>query len=159
MKRIALAAIAALTVGVGAAAFAQKPQTPEEQAKRAVEYRQSLFHVIGAAGGPVGGMLRGRVPYDAKAVTLAATRLEVVAGMIPELTATDTSKLVTNTEAKPEIWANKADFDAKAAALVKAAGALKTISAAGDDAATKKAMGEMMGACKSCHDKYKKDDH
>ncbi len=158
MKRLIATMVGGVAaLGLVGAAFAQGAPTPEQQAKRAAENRHAFFHTLGYSFGPVGGMLRKQVPFNAAAAGLAATRVEVLAGMIKDVTAADTSKIVTDSEAKANIWTERADFDAKADALVKAAGVLKTAAAAGDEAATTKAMQGVGGACKSCHDKFRQE--
>lgn len=158
MKMFRLGLCAVALAAAAATAVAQNAPSPADAAKAAAHSRHALFETLGTAMGPVGGMLRGRVAYDAKAAGLAGARLEVLGGMIGEVTKLDTSKVVTTTEAKPNIWTERADFDAKAAAMVKAAGNLKTVAASGDEAAVKKAMGEVGASCKSCHDKFRKED-
>ena len=56
--------------------------------------------------------------------------------------------------AKPEIWTNKADFTAKADALVTATKALAAATAAEDKDAFASALASVGGACKGCHDSY-----
>jgi cytochrome c556 len=149
-----LALVAASLLVAGAAAAQGKPPTAKEAADKAAHARHALFETMGVAMGPVGGMLRGGA-FDAAAAGRAGLRLEVLGGMIKEVTALDTSKLVTKSEAKPNIWTDRADFDAKADAMVAAAVALKTAAATGDKAATTAAMQKVGGSCKACHDKYR----
>mgnify|MGYP003527198681 CR=1 FL=1 len=67
MKRLLSFGIAAALATVSVATLAQDaaPPSPEQQAKSAVEARQGLFKVMGTQMGPIGGMLRNRVPFDA----------------------------------------------------------------------------------------------
>lgn len=157
MKPLRLAALAAVSLSVAVGALAQTPPTPEEAAKRSAHARHAMFETLGTAFGPVGGMLRGR-PYDAQAAGLAALRVEVIGGMIKQVTALDTSKFVKDTEARPIIWTERADFEKKADDMVKAAQALKAAAAGTDTAAATKAMQGLGGACKACHDKYRDED-
>jgi cytochrome c556 len=41
------------------------PPTPEQQAEQAVLTRQGLLKVVGFYMGPLGGMLKNKVPFDA----------------------------------------------------------------------------------------------
>ena len=59
------------------------------------------------------------------------------------------------TEAKAEIWTDKAGFDAASAEYVKAFTAVK---AAGDEASFKAAFPALGGSCKGCHEKYRQAD-
>lgn len=67
------------------------PPSPEAQAKSAVENRQAAFKLISHQFGPVSALLRGQAaPFDAPAVALNAERIQVLAGMLPELFERDT---------------------------------------------------------------------
>src|SRR5262245_65748415 len=120
---IKLGAAALISLAPIAVTMAQDagPASPEEQAQQAVDLRQSLFRLIGWNFGPVGGMLKNKVPFDAAVAAKNAARLEVLAPMIPEVFANDTHKFQLKTKAREGIWTNKADFQAKADDLSKAA--------------------------------------
>jgi cytochrome c556 len=60
-----------------------------------------------------------------------------------------------DTKAKPEIWTNRADFDAKMDKMVSEAQKLPAVVRAGDMAAFKKQVGDTGAACKACHDEYR----
>lgn len=57
--------------------------------------------------------------------------------------------------AKPEIWANKADFDAKARDLGEAAHAVTVAGQAGDLKAYAAAAQRLNTACSACHMAYR----
>jgi cytochrome c556 len=64
------------------------------------------------------------------------------------------------TAAKAEIWTNRRDFDAKAAAFAKASLALSNAAARSSDPAVLGPLaGQVGGACKGCHTTYKLSDH
>jgi cytochrome c556 len=144
-------AVSALAVSQGAG-----PPSPEAQAKSAIETRQGLFKVMSSQFGPVGGMLRNTVPFDAAVVERNSARIAVLAGMIPDLFANDTRTFTaTKTAALDGIWNSQADFKGKADALAKAANDLNAAAKTGDKAATLKAAGAVGQACGSCHDNYR----
>src|SRR3984893_8198725 len=90
------------------------PPTPEQQQEQAILTRQGLLKVMGFYMGPLGGMLKNKVPFDAQ-----------LGGMIPDVFTFDTRKATNvKTKAQDGIWTNQADFKAKADDLVKAATAL-----------------------------------
>ncbi|HEX7558248.1 MAG TPA: cytochrome c, partial [Usitatibacter sp.] len=60
-----------------------------------------------------------------------------------------------DTKAKPEIWTNRADFDAKMDKMAGEAQKLPAAVRAGDMAAFKKQVGDVGSACKACHDEYR----
>ena len=59
------------------------------------------------------------------------------------------------TDAKAEIWTNRADFDAKAEALAAAATRLQELARADDAAGFAAQWTEVRAACQTCHDAYK----
>lgn len=59
------------------------------------------------------------------------------------------------TDAKPEIWTQRADFEKKHAALVDGVAKLNATALTGDIATIKAALPAVGGACKGCHDVYK----
>ncbi|GAB4565938.1 MAG: cytochrome c [Rhizobacter sp.] len=150
MKRLflAIAAFACLGTALPAAAQFAKPED-------AVKYRKAAFTVMGAHFGRVAAMANGRVPFDAKA---AASNAEIATMMskLPYAGFVDGSDK-GDTKAKPEIWSERAKFDASATKMqdemVKFNAAAKT----GDLAAIKTAVGAVGQACKGCHDTYRKE--
>ncbi len=156
MSRISLMVLATLgSATVLSVAVAQRgPQTPQEQAEQSTKTRQGLFDVQGFAFGPVAAMLKD-APFDAAVAQKAAARLQVTAGLIPDVFQFDTRKFPVTTKAKETIWSDKAGFDKKATDLQTAAAGLAAAAAQGDKAATLKAAGAVGGACKSCHENYK----
>lgn len=160
MKRlmtIGLAAALTVTSFASIAAEPAAPPSPEQQAKSAIETRQGLFKLISYNFGPVGGMMRNRVPFDAAVVAKNSARIEVLAGMITELYTNDTRKFhpTVKTGALDAVWTGQADFKAKADELVKASAALTAAAKGGDEKATLAAAGAVGKACGSCHDSYR----
>ena len=132
------------------------PPTPEQQAEQAVLTRQGLLKVMGMYMAPLGGMLKNKVPFDAAVAGKSATHIAQLGSMIPDVFAADTrNKTSAKTKAQDGIWTNKADFDAKADDLVKAATALVDASKSGEKGATLKAAGAVGKACGACHDNYR----
>ena len=62
------------------------------------------------------------------------------------------------TRAKPEVWANKAEFDQIYAKYLPQAEKLKAVADTGDLAATKAQLEEMNKVCTECHDKFRYDE-
>ncbi len=141
-------ALIALLMGVANSAAAQV--NPED----AIHYRQSQFSVILWNWMPLNGMVRGRIPFDAKEF---AKRAERVASVAPQLlegfpAGSDSG---AETSAKKDIWADFADFTAKMKTFEQASAKLATTARAGDEAAIKAQFAVVGDACKACHDKYK----
>jgi cytochrome c556 len=141
-----LAATAAFSLPA-AAQFAK----PED----AIKYRKAAMTVMATHFGRVAAMANGKAPFDAKLavdnadIALTMSRLPF-AGFVE---GTDKGE----TRAKPEIWAERAKFDAGATKMqeemVKFSAAAKT----GNLDTMKAAAGAVGQACKGCHDNYRKE--
>ena len=155
MKRIITSAVVA---GLFASAFAfAKPAANEKHANWATKVRKANFTLLGHNMGPLGGMLKGRAPFNAEVVKENATNINTLASMIASTSKVDTSKFDVETEAKNDIWANQEDYAKKIDALIAASKAVSEIALTGSESEVKKAMGKMGKTCGSCHDDYKKD--
>ena len=147
----AFAATSAVTAQEGGG-----PPTPEQQAEQAVLTRQGLLKVMGFYMGPLGGMLKNKVPFDAAKAGENGAHIAQLGGMIPDVFVFDTRKVTTvKTKAQDGIWTNSADFKGKADDLVKAANALVDASKSGDKGTTLKAAAAVGKACGACHDNFR----
>lgn len=147
----AAAAMAAILAGCvrhprpgSAGAAAQSPQ-------QLVAARQAAFHLSGAAMGQMRAAIeRGDDPksqaYAARGVARWARTLPT---MFPPATAA-----ITPSRARPEIWANKPDFEARAAAYAEAAAQLAAVAESGDRDAFAAQHRATAATCKACHDLY-----
>ena len=116
-----------------------------------VAARQAAFHMSGAAMGQIKAAIdRGADPksqaYAARGVMRWARALPT---LFPESTRT-----IAPTRARPEIWADKPDFEAKAAAYAEAAAALAAAAESGDKEAFAAQHVATAATCKACHDLY-----
>lgn len=158
-RRIPIIAASAFSLLLATTISAEEGPTPEQQAATATENRQAVFKLLGVNMGPIVGMARGEVPFDAALAERNARRIAMLATMIPErLAAMDTREFNVETEALPVIWEDPDDFAAKAAALEKAAETFAETAAGGDQAATLGGLRNFGGACGNCHDTYRVDD-
>jgi cytochrome c556 len=66
---------------------------------------------------------------------------------------------IAKTGAKPEIWQNPKDFEAKTIDFQKAAQAFGGAVAGSDLNAIKASFGDLGKTCKACHDKYRSEMH
>ena len=150
MKTLLVALVTALGALASLPASAQF-QKPED----AIKYRKAAFTVMGAHFGRIGAMASGKVPFDAAA---AAANADIVSTMsrLPyagfiEGTATG------DTRAKPEIWTERAKFDAAANKMQEEVGKLNVAAKSGNLDQIKVAFGAAGQSCKACHDNYRKD--
>ena len=156
MKKIAFTGAVLLSSLVSFTAIAAQP-SPEEQAAAAVANRQAAFKLLSVANGALGGMARGAA-YDDAAAKLGTERVIMLAGMIPELFAQDTTSFAgIQTRAATTIWASKADFDTLATDLVTGATeALEILNTQGE-AGVRAAVGAIGPKCGACHDRFRVD--
>lgn len=132
--------------------------TPSELAQSATETRQAVFKLLGFHMGPIGGMARGQVEFDAALAERNARRIAALAPMIPELfAARDTRDFDVDTEALPLIWDNMGDFQTKAAELEEAALTFAETAAGGDRAQVLGGLRAFGSTCGNCHDTYRVD--
>jgi cytochrome c556 len=148
MKRLLVTALVGLATALPAAAQFQKPED-------AVKYRKAAFTVMGAHFGRIGAMSAGRVPFDAAA---AAANADLVATMskLP-FAGFGEGTNTGDTRAKPEIWTNRAKFDAAAVKMQEELAKLNVAAKGGNLDAIKTAFGAAGQSCKACHDEFRKE--
>ena len=112
-------------------AGAVQAQGPPSKGEQALKYRKSLYQVLAWNFGPMGAMAQGKVPYDAAEFAKRADRVAAIAPMLSEGFPAE-SKGLPHSELKPEMWANRADFDAKMKDLVDRSATLATVAKSGD---------------------------
>lgn len=157
MNRLIRVGTAAALLAVSSLAFSQAgPPSPEAQAKSAVEARQAAFKLIANQNGPLGALRNPAAPFDAAVIARNAERIQMLAGMLPELFERDTREFKDlKTIALDGIWNSQADFKSKADALAQAAGAVAAAAKTGDRAATAAAAGQIGRTCGGCHDAFR----
>jgi len=155
-----MAVIRSIVVTVLSASFlcvgAAHAQGAQSQGEKTLKYRKALYQVVAYNFGPLGAMAQGKAPYDAAEFTRRAERVAMIAPLLSESFSADTKGL-PNSELKPEMWANRADFDAKLKDMVDRSATLATVAKSGDFAKSKAAFFDAANTCKACHDKYKND--
>ncbi len=158
MKRIVksslLAVCSAIAVTAVLAQDAGAP-TPEQSAQASVDTRQGLQKVMGFQMGPLGAMLKNKMPFDAAIAAKNTANIAALASMQPDVFAPDTRKFTLKTKAREGIWTNKSDFDAKSNDLVKAATDAAAAAKSGDKGTTLKAVAGVGKACGACHDNFR----
>ncbi len=147
-------AVALLTTTCLVAGAAQAQGAPSK-GEQALKFRKSAYQVM-ADLGPLGAMAQGKVPYDAAEFARRAERVAQIAPMLSEGFPAENEGPATR-KLKPEMWANRADFDAKMKDLVDRTATLATVAESGDFARSKAAFFDAANTCKACHDKFKND--
>ncbi|MBL8313604.1 MAG: cytochrome c [Rubrivivax sp.] len=142
---LAVAAVIGLASALPASAQFQKPED-------AIKYRQSAMFVMGNHMGRLGAMVQGRVPFDAAQAAANADVL-LVMSKLPFAGFTE-GTTAANSKAKPEIWTERAKFDAGAQRMQEAIVKLNEAAKSANLDQIKAAFGPVGQACKSCHDAY-----
>jgi cytochrome c556 len=146
MAGLAFAAGAGLMVGAQAQV---KPET-------LVKQRQAAMTLQGKYFGPIGGMLKGNIPYNPEIVARNASYLEVLTKMAWDGFDPKT-KDEKNTKAKPEIYTQAEKFKAASERLQAETAKLAAAAKAGDQNAVRTAFGNVAKACNSCHDDFRRE--
>jgi cytochrome c556 len=149
MKKSLLTAGVAFALGVGVASTALAQAKPEVLVKQ----RQAAMTLQSKYLGPIGGMLKGAIPYNADTVALNATFLENLSRMPWDGFQASTSGV--KSEAKPEIYSDAAKFKAAYEALETATAKLGEVARAKDEAGVRASFGAVAKACGGCHDTFR----
>ena len=144
--------LAALVLSV--TSFTATAATAFNDAKDAVEYRQSAFQLIRHNMADIGDMIKGEVAYDAERVTKRAMALATLT-TLPWEAFTVPGTESGGGDAKAAIWQNLQDFNSRADKFVADAQALQVAAQSGDQAEVRKAFGTFARNCKACHQEYK----
>ncbi len=159
MKKLATLAILGSTILLSGpiSAATSQPAQSEKHAEAYVEYREAIFELLKSNMAPLGGMAKGAIPYDTQTMQTNGMRMEQLADMLSDYLKVDTRKFDVDTEAKDTLWDNYSDVESKIGDLKAAAANLQSVATSGDEASYRKAIGQLGGTCKSCHDDYKAD--
>lgn len=142
---LATAGFFALTLGSAAMAAANP-----------IEARQACMKANAQMMKVMVPVLKGEQAFDKAAIDDVMTKVSDACAGWDSWWGEDTKPGgAVKTEAKAEIWSDKAGFDAAGASYVKAFTAVK---AATDDASFKAAFPALGGSCKGCHEKYRQAD-
>ena len=81
-----------------------EPQRYEVGLNEAVETRQAVMEIIKWNLGPMVGMVKEEIPFDAERFALGAERIAMAGSMIADASRVDTREATAHTEALPKIW-------------------------------------------------------
>ena len=145
-----LVVLLGLTLGFSALA-AGDPNEKAIEARKAVMKLQSWY------AGPLFGMAKGDLEYDADMARAGAAALNTMATIKGDLMwppGTDSGAYAGKTRALPELWSTWPEAGNKAQALSDATAALSEVAGDGLDALRSK-IGAVGKACKGCHDDFR----
>ena len=124
---------------------------------KAVKARHDHFEELGDASKKLNDQLKGGKPNFAE-IKADADRIAVLAPQIKDWFPVGSGPQDgKRTDARAEVWTQPAEFQQAAARLGDTVNALTATVATGDTTAIAASAKTMGGACKSCHDKFKKD--
>lgn len=144
-----------LTATAQTAIPAAAPAGAPTPSRQAIDYRKAVFTLIGGNFRPLGEVLQGKSPYDAAEAQKRAARLQFFAGLLdesfPDISGTG------DTRARPEIWSDRAGFNAKLKDFQDHIAALAQVASRDKSTADEfKAAAAAVGQdCKTCHESYR----
>lgn len=126
----------------------------DDAKEEAVEYRKGVYEVIAWNFGPMVGMVKQEIPFDAEVFARNAKRMATMAPMAEEGFIPDS--ITPDSTAKANIWESWDEFKAGLDKLNEETAKLAELAAAG---AEMPALGKQVGAvgqtCKGCHDEFR----
>jgi cytochrome c556 len=150
MKRILTATVVGLMC-LGGTAGAQDARTPSADI---VEARQAAMMLSGVTMGSIKAAIDAGQPIASQRfATRALSRwAHAVPGAFP---AGSGAEAGVRTTARPEVWSDRAGFEARAADYAAAADRLAELAAGDDGPAFTAQLAVVRASCQSCHDGYK----
>ena len=145
MKKIA---IAALVLAVTAFHAEGQQVKPENQ----IKYRKAAYTLMNLNFGSLDAMATDKKPFNKDEAARNSEFVALLATVPKSYFGEGTDK---DTRAKPEIWTNRSDFDAKMEKMMGETAKLPAVVRSGDMAAFKKQVADAGAACKACHDDYR----
>ena len=135
-------------------------QSAPDAGEKAVSTRQGFMQLVVYSAGPLFGMAKGDVAYDAAVANSNAENLKALAQYdFPALFVDGTSKedRPGKTRALPEIWADKVKFEQTFGQFGDAVNALSDQAGTGQ-AELAAAVGNLGKACGDCHNAFRAKD-
>ena len=141
-------AIAALVLAAAAVPVLAQQMKAENQ----VKYRRAAYQLMNLNFSNLDAMATDKKPFNRDEAARNAEFVALLATVPKGFFGEGTDK---DTRAKPEIWKNRAYFDAKMDKMAGEAAKLPAIVKAGDMGAFKRQVHDLNEACKACHDEYR----
>ena len=146
--------VAPLALCAAICAFSLPAQAQFAKPEDAIKYRKGALTVMAAHFGRVAAMANGRMPFDPKAAAENASVADAMSKLPFAAFVEGSDK--GDTAAKPEIWSNNAKFKAAAEKMQSEMAKLASTAAGGSQDAIRTQVGAVAGACKACHDDFRK---
>lgn len=147
-----------LVAGTVMAAVTGVAIAQDDKAKaKAIDARKGLMQVIAFQMGQLGGMAKGKAPYDAAKASMAAANLNLAAQINAGpmwIKGTDNVAMAGKTRAKPDIWEEGSDVGQKNKDFMMAAAKLAEEAGKGQEALAA-AFGPVGKSCGGCHKPFR----
>ncbi len=123
-----------------------------------IKARQGEMQLRSFNAGPLFGMARGKIPYDAELASTSASNLkaQLLLDMGRAWAEGTGSDKYSESDALPEIWSTYPEIADKGKAYADAVTALADAAGNGFDA-LRPAVSDLGSACKGCHDDFRKE--
>ncbi len=151
MRKTAIVVSVVLGIGAISLAWAQDVKRLND----AVETRQAVMKIIKWNLGPMVGMVKEEIPFDADRFALGAQRIAMAGSMIEDASRPDTREATLANEALPNIWDEFAEYEELSEKLAASSAYLAEVAEGGDPGASRTAFLDMTKDCKACHDKFR----
>jgi len=148
MKNTYKIAIFAITTSVIAGTALAQFARPDA----AIKYRKATFTVMSTHFARIGAVAKGEVPFNKDEVAKNAAIVNAMASLPWQAFGPGTE----GGDALPSVWSEESKFKSNQEKLIAAAASLNSAANSGDLDAVKKATAAVGGACKGCHDDFKK---
>ena len=143
----------------GAAALSVNAQNGPLAGRRAAEARKAIYTLIETYFAPLGNVVKRSTRYDEAEVQKRVVRVAFLANILSfNETYPDVSNLgKPDTNARPDVWANRQDFEKKLKDFQDHVASLIQVNAAEKSAtdAFKAAVNAVAQDCKGCHDSFR----
>ena len=152
MKIIINILLFAIVISVSTLSFAAKD--PKENAIKA---RQGEMQLRAFNVGPLFGMVKGRIPYDAELAGKLAGNLKLMLDLDNDrawMQGTDIGAYPGKTTALAKVWTTSPEIAEYGKNYVKAVNELASVAGSGIDGLKSK-IGPVGKACKACHDDFR----
>lgn len=154
MMRLSIVTCSGLILAVSLAG-ATTPGRPASglTAEQIVRTRQAAYGLSAGTFGEMKIAIDGGT--DVKSLRFGSNMLVRWARTLPTLFPDGSN--VAPTHARPEVWTNRSQFNARAQAYADAAAKLATAAESGDKPSFAAQWATVRDTCKACHDSFRKD--
>ncbi len=133
--------------------FTKSARSPQNS----YDFRVSAMTIYKWNLSPMGAMLKGKMKFDAKAFAESAEGLKMASSikLLQGFPSKSSENELDDSNAKPAIWKNFEDFEAKFKNFQIEANALAEVAKKGNQNAIKAQFKKTNSSCSACHKKYK----